>query len=169
MRFRWRRWVPSEGKERRRERGTSDASWSSLLAAPRFSRPFCLSFLSLRPKRTTSDPASSSSWFYFKFHNKMTLLRGALVDLQRLQIELPFLPLHMNHHPLIRLFTRKLPSISTSTTPIALSYSFRHFSSSMAKQEPKIVKVAPIEGSKAKFVELKQITYEDEDGKEVSR
>jgi len=38
----------------------------------------------------------------------------------------------------------------------------------MAKQEPKVLKVAPIEGSKAKFVELKQITYQDEDGKEVS-
>lgn len=74
----------------------------------------------------------------------------------------------MNPHHLLRLFTKNIPSLSTRTTTSTLSYSLRPFSLTMAKQEPRIVKTSPIEGSKAKFVELKQITYEDEDGKEVS-
>ena len=54
--------------------------------------------------------------------------------------------------------------ITNTTTPFA-----RSFSSTMAKQTPKVLSTKPIAGSDSKFVELKQITYQDEDGKEVSQ
>lgn len=74
----------------------------------------------------------------------------------------------MNTH-LARASLRTLSKSSTThLTNTTIKPLARSFSSTMAKQTPKVLSTKPIAGSDSKFVELKQITYQDEDGKEVS-